>query len=87
MQNLNELNKNATGLLQLLSNSLQECISREYSHQGIEGYNKCFIMFSKVLEWETRKNFIDDPSIKRGIDESIKSKEYQRMKSEIGRKM
>lgn len=51
MKNIRELNKSANGMLQLLGNQIEECILREYNSQGIGGYNKCFLMFAKVMEW------------------------------------
>lgn len=51
----------------------------------MEGYNKCFMMFSRVIEWETRNKFVDDPSIKRGMEDSIKSKEYHKAKAEAAK--
>lgn len=85
MENLRQINKHSNGLLQNLSDNLQECITREFNHQGMEGYNKCFMMFSRVIEWETRNKFVDDPSIKRGMEDSIKSKEYHKAKAEAAK--
>lgn len=82
MNNIRELNKSANGMLQLLGNQIEQCILREFNSQGIGGYNKCFLMFAKVMEWQTRTDFPSDPSIKKGISDSIKSKAYHKNKAQ-----
>jgi hypothetical protein len=67
-----------------LSAQLEECIVREFNAQGIEGYNKCFMMFGKLLEWETRETFLKDPLIIKGIRDNMKAKFYNRFKGQKG---
>lgn len=37
-------------------------------------------MFEKVIDWETRKPFIEDENMKKGMKENIESKEYHKVK-------
>jgi hypothetical protein len=59
---------------------LEECVAREFYAQGIEGYNKCFLMFEKIIDWETSKPLLDDPLVQKGIMDNYLDKMYHKYK-------
>lgn len=48
---LQEVQKGSKNMMEFLGEQVEECIRREYSNSGLDGYNKCFIMFSHVVPW------------------------------------
>ena len=47
--------------------------------QGIAGYNKCYVMFERLMNWEFRKidkGLQHDDHVQIGINDSIDSKKY-----------